>query len=135
MAGVKRKSLDDTAAATKVKKTKTAKPGKANRAVKPPKPAAKKVAAPEPEDDLIESDTSEDENGFYGFSASAPAEDAAEDDDFETFDEETASAQPPSKRLKALAEQDKVAKKGQYKDNNGHLLGKSLFQCEIGTTC
>lgn len=77
MAGVKRKDLADNAAATNAKKVKKS---KSDLAVKPMnakkmpkadrkanKPKAKAVTVPA--DDLDQSDTTEEENGFYGFSA------------------------------------------------------------------
>tara|TARA_R110002003_G_scaffold23_1_gene1096 strand:- start:1322 stop:2113 length:792 start_codon:yes stop_codon:yes gene_type:complete len=75
MAGIKRKSVVSTTAdikskSKKVKVDKAASKSDSKHAVKP----AKKSKKAESSDELEESDTSEQENGFYGFSAKEDTE-------------------------------------------------------------
>ena len=88
MAGIKRKSAvatpSDTKSKTKkVKVDKSAAKSSAKHEVKPAKKSKK--AKVESSDELNESDTSEQENGFYGFSANEDADmpdaDSSEDED------------------------------------------------------
>lgn len=78
MAGIKRKSAVATPAADSKSKSKKAKveksasKGDSKHAVKPAKKSKK--AKEESSDELEESDTSEQENGFYGFSANEDVE-------------------------------------------------------------
>ena len=73
MAGIKRKStvpaqVDSKSNSKKVKVDKPAAKRSSKREETKPTKASKKS---KPTDDLIESDTTEEENGFYGFSAGA----------------------------------------------------------------
>ncbi|KAL1644760.1 Pumilio y domain member 6 [Diplodia intermedia] len=84
MAGIKRKQTEAPAAikASGDKKIKTAKKPVAAKPVKEAKKPSKKHAKraePEEEEDIVESDTTESENGFAGFSAKDGAEESAED--------------------------------------------------------
>lgn len=78
MAGIKRKSAvatpagDSKSKSKKVKVEKTTSKGDSKHAVKPVKKSKK--AKEESSDELEESDTSEQENGFYGFSANEDVE-------------------------------------------------------------
>lgn len=83
MAGIKRKSAAATQSdvKSKTKKVKVDKPAKRSSdkdAVKPSK-SSKKAKRELDSDELMESDTSEVENGFYGFSASKDDVDDEED--------------------------------------------------------
>ncbi|KAF2120447.1 armadillo-type protein [Lophiotrema nucula] len=86
MAGVKRKSATSAPAETKVKskkpkveKTQSKRAAKDETTTRREKPAKK--AKVEPESDLEESDTSEVENGFYGFSANKKGALSSSDED------------------------------------------------------
>lgn len=88
MAGIKRKSAaaaqpEVKAKSKKVKVDKPAKRSSDNGATKKAK-SSKKAKRDEDSDELMESDTSEVENGFYGFSAkeAADEEDSADEDGF-----------------------------------------------------
>ena len=80
MAGIKRKSaapaqIDTKSSSKKIRVEKPAKKSSAKSEAKPPK----KSKVQDQSEELVESDTSEDENGFYGFSANEDpdVEDAA----------------------------------------------------------
>ncbi|OAG12790.1 ARM repeat-containing protein [Paraphaeosphaeria sporulosa] len=124
MAGIKRKSA---AAAqpevkSKSKKVKTEKPAKRSSdkdAVKLSK-SSKKSKRKDDSDDLMESDTSEVENGFYGFSASkdedAPMADEADDgfvgEELEAaLDNDTVKEKKKSKKDKDGKSENKKEKK------------------------
>lgn len=125
MAGIKRKSADESTTRQVSLKTKKPKTNPANKsqakASTSPKNAAKNSGHLEVSDnDLVESDTSEDENGFYGFSANQE-----EDEDAAAGDLESSNPAPaPSKRIKLLTENGKPKISSQEKDSNGHMLGR-----------
>lgn len=92
MAGLKRKSGTSAPAdgKSKVKKVRVDKfaaksSNKRELPVRPSKPTkpAKKTETAHDSEELIESDTSEDDNGFYGFSATQEAEEDDSDVDME----------------------------------------------------
>jgi pumilio family protein 6 len=103
MAGIKRKSAVPTSSDIKTK-SKKAKVDKATsksdskHAVKPVKKS--KQAKVESSDDLEESDTSEQENGFYGFSAKEDVEmsDADSSDDAEPMEDVKQSSKAPKRK-------------------------------------
>jgi pumilio family protein 6 len=98
MAGIKRKSDLPAHSETKVKskKLKVDKPVK--RAAKPDKTSSKKptkkAKVQEESEELIESDTTEEENGFYGFAADKGVAVGASED------EEMSEASPAGQHLK-----------------------------------
>ncbi|KAL1599722.1 Pumilio y domain member 6 [Paraconiothyrium brasiliense] len=133
MAGIKRKSA---AAAqpevkTKSKKVKVDKPAKRSSdkdAVKLPK-GSKKAKRENDSDDLVESDTSEADNGFYGFSASKGVDedvsmDDGEDDGFVGDELEAALEKDATKDKKKKEKKDKdgksqIKEKKASKDSEG----------------
>ncbi|KAF2019033.1 ARM repeat-containing protein [Aaosphaeria arxii CBS 175.79] len=103
MPGIKRKSATSSDAKSKVKKPKTdssssKRPAKQEDAR--PK-SSKKSKVEEDSDDLIESDTSEDQNGFYGFAANEEAEAGnSEDVDMDSPDAESGPVKTDNKKAK-----------------------------------
>lgn len=125
MAGIKRKTSVPSASETKVK----------NKKVKVEKPAAKRTSKhevkpakkrPKVDDDssgdLDESDTSEQENGFYGFSAAKHEETVGSNvDDSEDADQDTAVSTGKAHKRKTGAEAVKNGKKLNKEDSESKL--------------
>lgn len=126
MAGVKRKSTAPTGSETKVKSKKIkvdAPAGERSTKHESAKPAKtpKKTKPKDESDELIESDTSEDDNGFYGFSAGkTTAASSSEDLD----DDES---EPVTKTIKHHAKAEKGDKK---QHANGKKSSKESVSAE-----
>jgi pumilio homology domain family member 6 len=86
MAGVKRKQAGEAAAVKEGSKAKKIKAASAREPL-PSRPLGNrnKQKQLDSEEELVESDTSEDQNGFYGFSAN-DEQDVEEEDDFGGFE-------------------------------------------------
>lgn len=133
MAGLKRKSAVATQSDSKSKSKKAkvdkpaAKRSKDSNAVKPAK-ISKKSKVDDDSDDLMESDTSEPENGFYGFSAdkSSGSNSAGHDDsDVDmSSDEDTKSkidSQKYSKKTKDSFSSGEDKKSGVPNGKKSHI--------------
>lgn len=139
MAGIKRKSAVSTPAAdtkTKSKKVKVEKSASksksdAKHAVKPAKKSKK--AKEESSDDFEESDTSEQENGFYGFSAAnedAEMSDADSSEDGEPMEDVKQNGKAHKRMSEEAAAGDKKKSKSDAPDSklaelNGTSISKS----------
>lgn len=149
MAGIKRKSAAavQPEVKSKSKKVKTDKPAKRSsdkNADKPTK-SSKKSKRKDDSDDLMESDTSEVENGFYGFSASkGEVEDVSMGDEADdgflgeeleaALDNDTAKEKKKSKKDKdgkSEHKKDKKASKetGAAEEKSSTLAGLNGKRC------
>ncbi|KAH9865487.1 hypothetical protein J1614_009071 [Plenodomus biglobosus] len=135
MAGIKRKStVPSTAdAKSKSKKIKVDKPSSkrgSKHEVKPVKKSNK--AKEESADDLVESDTSEDENGFSGFSAAKDADvdmsdaESSEDVDMDALQENEKTQK--EHRAKGDASESKLTSLNSNNSREAHAKQKALVK-------
>lgn len=117
MAGVKRKQVESKSQPAPEPQAKKVKPSRAlPQPSKKPEPT-KRQARPEPESEsLVESDTSESENGFYGFSA--------KEDEGGEESQSSANDIAPEPKTSTVKHTQKPTEKGgkvEYLGVNGHL--------------
>jgi pumilio family protein 6 len=123
MAGIKRKSavsapaVDTKSKSKKVKVEKSTSKGDSKHAVKPSKKSKK--AKEESSDDFEESDTSEQENGFYGFSANEDVEmsDADSSEDAEPMEDVKQNGKALKRKSDEQATDDKKKSKSDSSDS------------------
>jgi pumilio homology domain family member 6 len=103
MAGIKRKSAPPVQAEVKTKSKKAkVENSSGERAAKPTNSKlTKKAKVQDESDSLVESDTSEDENGFYGFEANSGEGVSSSEEDEGSSGEEIETAKPNGKAHKA----------------------------------
>ncbi|KAF2686485.1 ARM repeat-containing protein [Lentithecium fluviatile CBS 122367] len=130
MAGIKRKSTDPSGSQTKVKSKKIkveSQTGKRStkhsdtQLAKTPK----KSKPVDESDELVESDTSGDENGLYGFSAAKTSSSGSPDDDADA-DADDPESKPTPKKIK----QEAKGKSGKKELTNGNHSGKDSASAE-----
>lgn len=100
-AGIKRKSANGTSTDLKVKKAKVAEGRPKRDFVIPKKPSTKSKPAEESEE-LVESDTTEDDHGFYGFAAKEESERSSSEEENGSASDSISEADEKAKDVKKM---------------------------------